>query len=380
MEIKGPAKPPSPLQDALQDSEARYRAVLKSMDEGVLIIDMEGRIASYNTSAAQILGVSEDALINQLAEADHWDEQWKPVHEDGSPFLQESYPALVTLKTGKPQSDVIIGVRKPTGKRVWLSVNAAPLRHVETDEMLGVVTTFHDITAQRLKDQALKRARDQFRRLSGRIQDVREEERTRLAREVHDVLGQSMTNIGMQLGWIEKGLDPSQTELKDRALKMRATLQETIKVIRRIASDLRPGILDDIGVVAALEWELQLFEERSGITCTFTDHTDYIELDSSRSTALYRVFQELLTNVARHAEASHVTASLRVADHALLLRVEDDGVGLDPEVLEAPQSLGVLGMRERLVPWHGTIAFERAPEKGTLVSVCLPLKNKTNRT
>jgi signal transduction histidine kinase len=154
---------------------------------------------------------------------------------------------------------------------------------------------------------------------------------------------------------------------------MKQAIDDTVQVTRRIAHDLRPGLLDDLGVLAALEWEAQKFESRTGIACTFTGPISDIELDPERSTAIFRICQEVLTNVARHAGASQVTIEATVENGDFVLTVNDNGRGIREEDLTNTKSLGLLSMRERVLPWHGGVDFRGVPDAGTTVTVTLPL-------
>jgi signal transduction histidine kinase len=217
-------------------------------------------------------------------------------------------------------------------------------------------------SAQRTEDHERK-----LKALSERLLVVQEEERTRISRDLHDNLGQLLTALKMDvIGLIEKTAgDTARSPLAERILR---TLDAMLTSVQRIASDLRPGILDDLGLVAALESEAVLFEERTGIECQlFMPEDDHIE--SRRATALYRIVQEALTNVARHANATRVEIHLRDLPGELFLEVRDDGGGLSTRQVGDPLSLGLIGIRERAALVGGTVQFQGVAGRGTTVSV-----------
>jgi PAS domain S-box-containing protein len=215
--------------------------------------------------------------------------------------------------------------------------------------------------------------------LSAHIESAREEERTGIAREIHDELGQALTALKMDLAWIRRRAR-SESPLDSDALaakidEMTAATDGVIDTVRRISSELRPGVLDDLGLGAALEWQSQDFERRSGVVCRVSAaELSPDQLDQSTSTAVFRVFQETLTNVARHAEASHVDARLTAANGWLELEVSDDGKGIAPESAASPKSLGLIGIRERARRLGGSVSVGRRAAGGTTILFRVPLQ------
>ncbi len=217
---------------------------------------------------------------------------------------------------------------------------------------------------------------DQLRALSEHVESVREEERTGIAREIHDDLGQSLTAFKMDIAWLTRRLVTEGAAAKDVMLEklkgMSELADDVIGRVRRISSELRPGVLDDLGLVAAIEWQALEFEERTGTPCRI--HSDLWEarLERKLSTAIFRIFQEALTNIARHAEAKLVEVSLTRQDGTLRLEVRDDGRGITPEEAYAPSALGLLGIRERARQLGGTASVHGAESGGTVVEVDVP--------
>jgi PAS domain S-box-containing protein len=242
---------------------------------------------------------------------------------------------------------------------------------------LRLIGGMSDIT-ERMEDHAkLEQSRRQMRALSARLQSLREEERTRIAREVHDELGQLLTALKMDLRWIEKRIgerenDPQLLPVLEKTVEAGEVADRAMATVQEIASQLRPGTLDNLGLPAALRHETGKFQERTGITCEIRLPEDSFEVPRIAATAVFRVFQETLTNVARHAAASRVRIDLRAEGEQVVLVVEDNGKGISPEALASPKSLGLLGMKERAAVLGGEFVAEPAPERGTRVTFRLP--------
>jgi signal transduction histidine kinase len=198
-----------------------------------------------------------------------------------------------------------------------------------------------------------------------------------IAREIHDQLGQALTALKMDLSFVHKGLSKARTtgraRLGERTLSMSGLIDETIQSVRRIATNLRPGILDDLGLVAAIDWQAQDFQNRTGVACRFVPDIEDIGLDQDRSTAAFRIFQETLTNVARHSGATEVDVKLFRRDDWASLEITDNGKGISPADISGNRSLGLLGMRERANLLGGELQISGAPGAGTTVTVRIPL-------
>lgn len=220
---------------------------------------------------------------------------------------------------------------------------------------------------------------DQLRALSAHVESVREDERTGIAREIHDELGQALTALRMDLSWIARrasgpGEGISSRVLLDKITVMIQMTDDLVNRVRRISAELRPGVLDDLGLVAGLEWQAQEFERRSNVACSVHAELGEVSLDRSVSTAIFRIFQEALTNVARHASATHVEATLEYVAGGVVLRVRDDGKGIAPEAVNSLSALGLLGIRERAHRLGGTASIGPAGQGGTVVSVRVPVE------
>ena len=229
-----------------------------------------------------------------------------------------------------------------------------------------------EIEDRRRAEEEFRRSTEQLRELSARLQVVREEERTHIARSIHDELGQALTGLKMDVAWLQKHLDPQQPALLAKTQAMSDLIDTTVQMVRRISTELRPGILD-LGLVATIEWQLQEFQTRTGIESNLISAPEETILDADGSTAVFRIFQEILTNVVRHAQATRVEVILEETATFLALQVRDNGRGITEKEHNSPKSIGLLGMRERARLREGEVHFQGTPGQGTTVTVRLPL-------
>ena len=230
-----------------------------------------------------------------------------------------------------------------------------------------------EVAERKRAEEQLKKSEENLRALAAHLQSVREEEWTRISREIHDELGQALTGIKMDLRWIANRLPATQKALIEKTKSMAGLVDQTIQSVRKIASRLRPEVLDELGLTAAIEWQAKEFRKRTGVRCRLSLLPDGVTLDRDRSTAIFRIFQELLTNVARHANATTIHVTMRLESGTLELSVEDNGKGVDEAVAYSSKSLGFLGMRERILPFGGKIEVAGARRNGTKVRISIPL-------
>jgi len=264
--------------------------------------------------------------------------------------------AIETLKSGA--TDYVLKTRL---SRLIPAVNRA-LREAE------------ERTKHRRAEEQLRESHERLRALSVYLQSVREEERTRIAREVHDELGQALTSCKLDVSWIASKLPRDLKPLLDKARALSTHIDATIQMVRRISTELRPGILDHLGLAAALEWQANEFQTRTGIKCDAMADLRVPLLNHELNTAFFRIFQETLTNVIRHAGATHVAVSLKNNGEDVVLEVIDNGRGITKEEISNTKSMGLLGMRERAALLGGEFKIGRIPRgKGTKVTVAIPL-------
>jgi signal transduction histidine kinase len=219
----------------------------------------------------------------------------------------------------------------------------------------------------------LKESSRQLEELAARLESTREEERLRISRELHDQLGQSLTAIKFDLTALTEQLNHIDTELAHKGKDIMTQVNTMIKTVRRITTELRPGMLDDLGLIASIEWQASDFQKRTGIECKVYGSENDLSLSKEQSLVIFRIFQEALTNVARYANAKHVEIRLTTDGEVLNFDFHDDGRGIRPEEISGSQSLGLLGMRERVKHIGGIFRISGTINEGTTINVIIPL-------
>ncbi|UCG55147.1 MAG: PAS domain S-box protein [Dehalococcoidia bacterium] len=237
------------------------------------------------------------------------------------------------------------------------------------------VAYISDITERKQVEKELKVSREQLRGLAGYLESVREEERCKIARNIHDELGQTLAGLKIDLSWLSKGLSKEQKSLFEKTRSMSKVVDTTIQMVKKIAVELRPGVLDDLGISAAIEWQVGEFEKLTKIESEFSSNPRDIILDQERSIVIFRIFQEILTNIIRHANATKVKVSLKEKGGSIILKVCDNGKGISKKQIADPKSFGLIGMRERVRPWKGNIGISSGPSEGTTLEVSIPRVN-----
>ncbi|MGD0278920.1 MAG: PAS domain S-box protein [Smithella sp.] len=352
-----------------RQAEEKYRSIFENAQEGIFRSTPEGRFIMANQSMARILGYdSPEDFISGITDIP------RQLYVD-----PDDRARIIGMmdQQGLARSNEIRCYRKD-GSIIWVSMTI-----MQTCDENGQVLYFEgiveDITDRKRADEEIRRTEEQMRAFAARLQTVREEERTHIAREIHDELGGALTGIKIDFSLLTKAAGEIKEEiLKDSLLdQMHNTMKnidKTMRTVRKIATELRPGILDDLGILAALEWQLKDFQKHTGIRCEWISSLENINLDEQETTALFRIVQETLTNVVRHAEATEVRVHLRKEANTYVLNVEDNGKGITKNNIDDKRSLGLLGMRERTLAFGGRIDVEGHTERGTKVTVEIPFK------
>lgn len=260
------------------------------------------------------------------------------------------------------------------GLAPWWLVNYMPVFD-ENGQVTGAYISTKDISVRKKTEELLNESYQDIRRLASHIEKVRELERIDIAREIHDELGQQLTVLKMDVSWLNKKLENKDEKVEQKMKQLLEVIDTTVKTVRRISTNLRPSVLDDLGLIAAIEWYNLEFEKRFGIKVKFTPGMSELKLPAEIVTPLFRVYQETLTNVARHAKASGVETSLKMENGRLIMGISDDGKGFVVEGIENKKTLGILSMRERISLIKGECIITSAPEKGTAIEVIVPVSS-----
>jgi len=285
-------------------------------------------------------------------------------------LAQEKYPDIPFIfVTGTLGEEVVIEMLKSGATDYVLKTRLSRL----VPAVRRALRETRERMERKRAEEKLRKSHEQLRALSVYLQYVREDERIRISRQVHDELGQALTGLKMDLYWMSTRLPTKAKAVQEKIKLMSNNIDDTIQTVRRISTELRPGILDDLGLVAALEWQAHEFQHRTGIQCRVSSELQEAILDEDLNTAFFRIFQETLTNIIRHANASRVEVHLKRESGNLVLQVRDTGRGISEAEISNTQSIGLLGMRERAALLGGEVSFKGIPDKGTTVRVAIPL-------
>jgi PAS domain S-box-containing protein len=345
-------------EEALKASESRFSIAFNSNPMLASISELEGGVfLAVNDSFVALTGYSREEAVGHTAlELNLW-----PNPEDRRRVMEK-------LKKERRVRDFEASIRLKNGEKRILLLS---IEKIELDGQVCLLHVADDITLRKRAEQAL-------RALSARLHSAREEEGTRIAREIHDELGGALTGLKWDLEKIDNTLNGladglQLTEVRNRIGSMTTLIETTITTVRRIAAELRPGVLDDLGLVAAIEWQIEQFQSRSGLKCHWTNNAKEIELDREKATAVFRILQEILTNVLRHAGATNVYVKLGRTKHYFEVEVKDDGRGITESQRLNSRSLGLLGMKERALLVGGDVRVTGKEGAGTTVVVRVPV-------
>jgi signal transduction histidine kinase len=266
-------------------------------------------------------------------------------------------------------SRIVMGLRR-NGEEFPID---ASISHIEEHGRHFFTVILRDVTERVSAEEALRESREEVKDLALAAGHAREQEKSRIARELHDELGQALTALKIDVVWMKQNLSAPTAELAGKLTEMQLLLDGTVAATRRISADLRPLVLDDLGLAAAAEWLAQNFTARTGVACELAMERD-LELAEPYATTVFRVLQESLTNIARHARASQVEVNLHREGEDLMLHVSDNGAGFDAGAARRPGSFGLRGMRERVELLGGSVSVESAPGKGTTVELRMRVK------
>jgi len=346
---------------ALREREALVGAMFDQSAVGIAVADRSARFVRSNRAFQEMIGY-DAAELEALSYVDITYAEDLPRNRELMAELARGARSSFTFEKRYCRKD---------GRVIWAHVTASALPGLDGTPQL-FVGMVEDVTERKEADAELDRHRAQLRGLAARLEAAREAERARIAREIHDELGQALTALKIDVLWLKKRVPASSPELGRKLDDMGTIIDSTAQGIQRVAAELRPSVLDELGLRAAIEWEAREFATRTGIECQVNLPEGQPALDPSRATAVFRIFQEALTNVARHAAATQVLVRLAVAPRALELTVQDNGRGIREGALHDARSLGLLGMRERASNFQGNVTITGLPGAGTTLTLTMP--------
>jgi PAS domain S-box-containing protein len=349
---------------ALRKSEARFQIVARATNDAIWDWDLQTNEVWWNEGVTTLFRYRADQ-VGPLV--DWWS---RNIHPDDLERITSG--VLAVIDTGQHTWRDEYRYRCGDGSYAFVVDRGYVIReNGKPTRMIGCIT---DMTSAKRAQAELESSHERLRALAAHLQAAREEERTRVAREIHDELGQALTGLKMDLSWLRKKLPKEHDPLREKTDSMLALMDQTIQSVRRISTELRPGVLDDLGLTAAIEWQIQEFQKRTGIKCQLAARLEDIDIDRPRSTALFRIFQETLTNIARHAHATRVRIKLQQHNGDVSLQVQDNGHGIPKNKLSDSRSLGILGMRERALLLGGEVTLQGVRGKGTKVTARIPVE------
>ncbi|HEX4984660.1 MAG TPA: PAS domain-containing sensor histidine kinase [Burkholderiales bacterium] len=356
----------SRMRDALDASKARLSAIVDSAMDAIITIDEQQNIVLFNRAAEQVFRCPREGALGSPLER-FLPARFRSAHRRHI----EQFGRTGTTSRRMGDATTLWALR--AGSAEEFPVEASISQAAEGGRRYFTVI-LRDITTRKRSEDELRQSQAELRALSAQVLEAREEEKTRIARELHDELGQLLTAMKMDLAWLRERLPQAPGELADRAGRMGETLDRTVTSVRRIAADLRPLMLDDLGLADAAAWLVEDFGQRAGIRCEFRVEGDLdgAGLDRSAAGTVYRALQESLTNIARHAAASEARVLLRAGADGVHLQVEDDGRGISEQDKARSGSFGLRGMRERVQHAGGSLEIGTAARGGTRVSVKVP--------
>jgi PAS domain S-box-containing protein len=355
----------STMATRLRKESAYNKSLIRDMTTPFAVMDTNHHIMDLNAATEAITGFSREELIGT----------------DICNYFEEPDKARQVYRTALKKGTVSnyeLGLKHRSGHLTTVLFGGYAYRN-ERNEDAGVFVVIQDVTKLKRTESKLRQSSSQLRALSTRLQKAREDERTVLARDIHDELGQALTGLKIRLSYLSKKAFSDKESLNKEIEHMDMLLDNTIRSVRKISYQLRPSVLDDLGLVAGIEWLINDFKEKTGISCRFSSDIDDSYLDKDISTALFRILQEALTNIIRHAKATKATVDIMDDAGFVVLTVEDNGRGITDKEISSSKSLGLLGMRERALSFKGKVAINGRNGRGTLLTTTIPYKKQRRR-
>ena len=347
---------------ALHENEKKFRNISEQLPIPICVFSDTGETRFLNNAFIDTFGYTKEDIPTR-----------KDWHRKAYP--DETYRSLVMATREQHDKRSPSEIRTTLICEFEVTCKNGSKKHIEFSASTGdkvIYVVANDITGKVKAEQELKESHRQLRELSSYLENIREEERKHISREIHDELGQQLTLLKLDLMQIAKKLKPEEVEMIESMKQADQLLAETMRSVRKIATQLRPSILDNLGLVSALEWQSREFEKNFGIHCVFESLLNEPAFTTKQSNALFRIYQEALTNIARHAAASRVDAVLSQEENRFVLEIHDNGKGFNYD-MTSKKTLGLKGMQERALMIDGDFHIESTPGQGTYIQISIPI-------
>ncbi len=347
----------------LRDSESKYKMLFNNANDAVFVTQLSdeksyGDFIEVNEVACERLGYSKEEFLQLSPSAIVAPKSILDFNFNISRLMNEGHVIYDLVHRAKDR------------KLIPVEINSHLFQYNEKPTVLSIA---RDITERKQAEEKLRRTSKLLRELATHLQSVREEERTMIAQEIHDELGQVLTALKIQVSLLANKLNDDQKPLKLKINSLLDMIDASVESVQKISAKLRPGILDELGLIAAIEWQTEEFEKLTNIKCSLVLPKQEIELEKNKSTAIFRIFQEALTNIARHSQATKAQISLLNFQSNIFLEIQDNGKGITPDQIKDFKSLGIHGMEERAMVFGGQVNIDGIAGKGTIVKVEIPI-------
>jgi PAS domain S-box-containing protein len=346
----------------LRESEQKFKMLFNNINDAVFVTQFSkdksyGDFIEVNEVACRRLGYTKEEFLMLSPSAIVWQKCIDDFNLFNERLLKEEHVIYDLVHRAKDK------------KLIPVEVNSHLFLY---NDKLTVLSIARDITERKQAEEKLKRSSKLLRELATHLQSIREEERTMISQEIHDELGQVLTALKIQVSLLANKLNKNQGPLKQKINSLADMIDSSVESVQKISAKLRPGILDELGLIAAIEWQTEEFEKLTNIKCSLVLPKDEVKLERDKTTAIFRIFQEALTNIARHSEATKVAVSLLNHQSNIFLEIQDNGRGITQEQIKDFRSLGIHGMVERAMVFGGQVSIEGFTGSGTIVKVEIP--------
>jgi two-component system, NarL family, sensor histidine kinase UhpB len=339
----------------LRNSEEKYRLIVETAQEGIWMFNRDFETVFANRKMCEILEYEPHEMIEKR-------QAWFVPADAKNMVIR----AIQSSQDGELQ----VRCNTRTGRLIWLDIKTSPIRN-NANEFIGMLSMVTDVTEKKLAHEQLVKSEKQIRNFAQYLNKTMEAESARIAREIHDELGQQLASIKMSISALKRASESGRAEKIESIV---SDVDHTIQSVRKIATELRPGILDTLGLVASIEWLGAEFERKTGVKCEKHIRVREAKFPNDISVCFFRICQESLTNITKHAQARKVAITLEQADGSLRMLIADDGKGIAGEELENPFSMGLLGMKERARAIDAALTIQSSPNKGTTVELVAPVE------